>query len=814
MASSPEKPTSDSDSDSATRGSRWSRLAALPARLARWARSGRLQMSLVGGGSLFFAVIVFALWSYIAQLAVGPTTLVHIEDALAAYDAGDLELAKKLIGDLQDEPAYADLLGSALFVLGAIKASEADAEYSEARRRATHLAASRYLQKAHTLGFPEGRQLEGTFMLGRSLVLGNQLEAGVEALEECLDAPEAPIVEIHSLLVQAQLDSPMPDLRAALEHNDKVLQNSGTSVRRLRQAQFRQVIILLRLGRIDAARATLGRFDAALKESSEVQVLLGRLNYLEAAARTDPDERRAGLQAAIDRLRKTMQDLPPSDPLTRRAMFWIARALQARGDAEAANQEYDQIHRQFGDTSEGIAATLARAEYELAKGRADRALLLYRYVLEAVGDPLTYVNPLLSINDLRKAVLSGHQRLLSEQRFEESLELVEHLSQTFSKAEQIEFLAGTNRRWGEALLELAEEEERFLREETLRDARLKMRTAARAYEDLARLRFATRLFTTDLWNAGEAYFAGQSFSSTARIFEEYLRHEARWQNSMALLRLGQSRLALGEPSGAMDALLECIEMYPRDAVVYTARIEAARAARLLGDAERAEEFLRTNLTGDALNPRSPEWRDSLFELGQMLYEQGRYEGAIEALIEAVERYPSAEQSLLAQYTIARSLHNLGDQTVQTTPQTKTELEKQKKRRVASEYLQRAYEAYLAVQRMITLHGDTDSDPLQRTILRNCYMMQGSVLYDLNRFEDARQAYANVSGLYQNEPVGLESFVKIADCWRRLNQPTKARGAIEQAKLALDRLPKDLDFQIATNFSRQQWTTLLDQMSTW
>ena len=116
--------------------------------------------------------------------------------------------------------------------------------------------------------------------------------------------------------------------------------------------------------------------------------------------------------------------------------------------------------------------------------------------------------------------------------------------------------------------------------------------------------------------------------------------------------------------------------------------------------------------------------------------------------------------------------------------------------------------------MITLHGDSDSDPLQHTVLRNCYMMQGSVLYDLRRFEEARQAYANVSGLYQNEPTGLESFVKIAECCRRLDQPVKARGAIEQAKLALDRIPQNADFQVATNFSREQWKTLLDQMSTW
>ena len=116
--------------------------------------------------------------------------------------------------------------------------------------------------------------------------------------------------------------------------------------------------------------------------------------------------------------------------------------------------------------------------------------------------------------------------------------------------------------------------------------------------------------------------------------------------------------------------------------------------------------------------------------------------------------------------------------------------------------------------MITLDGHGASTPLKRNLLRNCYMMQGSVLFQLRRYEDARIAFANVSTLYQNEPFVLESFVHIANCWRRLNQPVKARGTIEQAKLVLQRLPRDIDFKLSTNFDRQYWELLLREMSKW
>jgi hypothetical protein len=61
---------------------------------------------------------------------------------------------------------------------------------------------------------------------------------------------------------------------------------------------------------------------------------------------------------------------------------------------------------------------------------------------------------------------------------------------------------------------------------------------------------------------------------------------------------------------------------------------------------------------------------------------------------------------------------------------------------------------------------------------------------------------------------LETFVQIASCWRRLNQNDKARGSIQQAQIALDRLPPEADFAEATSLNRDEWRTLLTDMSNW
>jgi tetratricopeptide (TPR) repeat protein len=101
-----------------------------------------------------------------------------------------------------------------------------------------------------------------------------------------------------------------------------------------------------------------------------------------------------------------------------------------------------------------------------------------------------------------------------------------------------------------------------------------------------------------------------------------------------------------------------------------------------------------------------------------------------------------------------------------------------------------------------------------TMLRNCYMFEGAVLFDLERYNDAIEAYSNVASLYPDEPFVLETFVQIANCWRRLKEAGKARGSIEQANIALDRLPADADFAGATALNRDEWRMLLTDMSKW
>lgn len=340
-----------------------------------------------------------------------------------------------------------------------------------------------------------------------------------------------------------------------------------------------------------------------------------------------------------------------------------------------------------------------------------------------------------------------------------------------------------------------------------------------AFEELARRRFATSRYPDEVWQSAEAYFRGQSYTQAIRMFNEYLRNEPVRRNAQALLRLGQARLALRDLEGGMAALEECIELHPEDATVYRARLDAAKAYRDVDDPRRAELMLLANLDDPGQSPASNEWRDSLFELGHLLYDEGRYPEAIERLQEGVERYPEAAQARLATYLMGNCYRMVAEKPLEDLDTAQTINEREKAAAMAQEYLLKAYEYLEAVRKQLSSAGETNT--LELAMLRNCYMFEGDVLFDLGRvenspqrFSDAMAAYSNVSTLYHDHPFVLEPLVQIAACQRRLNQKVEARLRVKNAIEFLERMPPGIDFRETTNLTRNEWELLLKEMLKW
>jgi tetratricopeptide (TPR) repeat protein len=165
--------------------------------------------------------------------------------------------------------------------------------------------------------------------------------------------------------------------------------------------------------------------------------------------------------------------------------------------------------------------------------------------------------------------------------------------------------------------------------------------------------------------------------------------------------------------------------------------------------------------------------------------------------------------------IGESYRRWAQEFLKEASNSKTSSQREKILQEATRRLTTALGHFEEVQRTITLKThDIHSDALMGTMLRNCYMLEGAVYFDLKKYKEAIEAYSNVSSLYPDEPFVLETFVQIANCWRRLDKHENARGAVHQAQIALDRLPATSDFTSTTNLNRDEWRMLLASMSKW
>jgi tetratricopeptide (TPR) repeat protein len=786
-----------------------------------WKRTLAAAVTLV----LLLAGIAF-MWTYTAELAIDAERA-KIAAALAALDKHQFDKARVLVREVLGNGALPrEELGGPLFVLGAVKTYDASIDTLPDRRRTDYLVASRYLRESQAYGFVPGREKHGLLLLGMSLIESRQFVAGIEVLSDALKMePTAggPInAAIHRMLAQAYTQITPPDYGQALAQAEIVLADESVSPDDRLTALMLKAKVLGKLHRHAEAQQSFAMLPREASRQADVLLAHGQTLLDAAQARaaelppTSDGKLPPELTDQVDDAVAMFNDAQSLDAealdVVRQSLYLMGRAAELSGERRDALRLYSETYEQFGDTPEGLAAKLAAADLMRADGDDKEALVLYRQVLQEDLDPASYRNEVMPLDEVRQRIMGAVNDFVDRDRFKQAMVLLDRFLPLFSSSQELVLRGQTLRDWGDRQIRDATGDTKDDAAQR-RAGRRRLREAGMAFERLAVRRFTTSYYPDDLWESADCYFRGQSYSSATRVLDLYLKNEPERRNAQALLRLGQSNLALGRLDECISALEECIELYGRDNATYQARIDCARAYLYQGNPEKAESLLRYNLTQSNLKPSSPEWRDSLFALGRLLFDLNRHEDAIGALEEAVERYPTDPDELQARYLIGESYRRWAAEPLERLVQARTASEREKNQRLVDERLGAALANFKEVQSRITLQiHNVQEDPLHNAMRRNCYMLEGAVLFDLGRYQQAIEAYQNVSSLYPNEPFVLETFLQIAHCWQRMNRPENARGAVQQAKLTLEQLPSDADFLATTAFTRDEWKLMLTDMA--
>ncbi|HCK41011.1 MAG TPA: hypothetical protein DHW22_05205, partial [Planctomycetaceae bacterium] len=207
---------------------------------------------------------------------------------------------------------------------------------------------------------PEDRVLQAKYLLGLSLVRGNQPEPGITELLAIAAEESLPTSDIHSLLTSAYRALPEPDLPSALKHSQILLADKKLTGPDRAQAIISHAEILGELGQLEAATEQLQEANKFAVQEARIRHVSGQLALKQALKSADKSpEKNALIEQAITDFTEAKRLDPLNGDMARQAMYWIGMCHQAIGNTAAAIETYDRLSRQHGDTSESLAATLA-----------------------------------------------------------------------------------------------------------------------------------------------------------------------------------------------------------------------------------------------------------------------------------------------------------------------------------------------------------------------------------------------------------------------------------------------------------------------
>ncbi|WP_164102888.1 tetratricopeptide repeat protein [Candidatus Laterigemmans baculatus] len=535
------------------------------------------------------------------------------------------------------------------------------------------------------------------------------------------------------------------------------------------------------------------------------------------------------------------------------ARYLAGCALRSAGRAAEALELFNSLRLNRHQTAEAVSSGVEELEMLAEAGRFAEAVEVAENIVREIGDPLTYDTKWLTLPVLKNRITVVVDQMRAAGAYAEAIEIARELPPVFEESESLRIQGDAYREWGEAALARStaraadDEQERS----EGREAREHLRLAGEAYAKAAELHFLDRSYVDLLWEAIESYQAGREFKRSLELLEDYLRYEQRTRKARGLIAQGRALLALDQPQEALRPLEACIGEYPRDPLRYEARLLAAVAQLANGATAAARQSLEQNLFDGQLAPSSPVYRDALFILGESLYRQAHreylelttptlvgsrlrpgdqpnpdtiarftanqqlLEDAILRLDQAAYRdhsYENLKRSRRATYLAAeaRRMAAFWPSIVAGDPETLESARRILNQQRAA-HLSEAQQRYRELRQQLSILDQREElEPWERSMLRNCFLAEADMWYELGKFSEAAEAYQNISQQFMNEPVALEALLRQRQCYEELGRGADAARVLQQATRLLQRIPPEEDQQLAetTRYDRDDWQALL------
>lgn len=565
----------------------------------------------------------------------------------------------------------------------------------------------------------------------------------------------------------------------------------------------------------------------------------------------DPDKLRTSWvkslnRKAISNFDKLASDRRAPRSLLGQSLLLKGRALLSLDDPRAAAETFEQAIRLFPDSDFARAAAVLEAGAELdaafdsphyttamaqsnpgdaePKSPFAEAINSFARATEMVGEQDVYRNAYLPLTELRSSYENAWLRLQESGHLADAMKLA-NLYRAFAlpgRADQM---------YADSAQALARKMTASDNPESQIDGRKLFRDAGDAYYAAAQQKLDSLDFADFLWLSALTRFEGQAFDKAQQPLEEFLRVHGRGERDLlGNIYLARCYMADGKLKLAMQTLESALERDPRSPNRFEGRLYLAKTymelARELGLTQTgpniavaqselyqaAQTVLLRNTDGLSpdIDPTSREWRESLFLLGSLFVQMGRYSEAIEKLDEAIRRYPSDPHVLRSRFLIAdsywREATEKGEQIkAEPAPAARTALEIQRNRLLTN--AQRDF--MLLADELTMLQRRRPLQPEERELMYNAFFNVGLVHQQLGQPEQAIAAFEDAAEQYIDRAESLSAYMQIANVYFSMNQDASAQSTLRQARYNLEQLD-DAAFDGAA-LSRDEWTKRLNAL---
>lgn len=573
--------------------------------------------------------------------------------------------------------------------------------------------------------------------------------------------------------------------------------------------------ILIDAGRFHDARQLL---DEALKLATD-PVAQGQVNYglgYCAYKLRNADEAERYLRVARDQLRT-------QHPLDGEVCYLLGRIAQDREDPRTAMSFYEIVLVSHIDSKAAPLARLGRGTCRVALGEDDAGLSdLQELVKEITTKPSRQKHREEAVAGLRLA----SDQLARRGNYQGALEALAH-EQTLEPNLPAAFFA----RLGAVFEQRASQVERTLAAlpENERIRRTQQVSEMRTRAGDAYIAFSNKLTLADDKGYGEAMWKGidlydqagavQGVISALELFVAERPDDPLAPD--ALLRLGRTYQAAGLFDKAIATFQRNQFRYPQSLAASKSAVPLAQAYIAKGpDAfNKAEQVLLSVVDNNPLlTPEAEEFKQALFELGQLYYRTSRFEEAVARLEEFTERYPKEERlgqllflmgdsyrksasqldAKLTAITAAAAMNATGAMDAAGAlnatavadvrdgagvPMDVAEATQARKDR-----LTRAKALYDRVVEMF--RAKQPARDIDRLYVKLSHFYRADCLYDLGDYAEAVKLYDAAAFRYQDDPSALAAYVQIVNSYCALGKMEEAKTANERAKWLLRRIPPE------------------------